>query len=143
MDIAQVIANRSATDIISCQITTRVRDAIAMLAQRRIGALPVVDGGRVVGIFSERDVIYRLAAEGDDGLSLQVGQVMTSPAVTVDAATSVVDALALMTSRRFRHLPVMRGSDLIGFVSIGDLVKSRLDEIQHEAEAMREYITHG
>ena len=143
MDIAQVIANRSATDIISCQITTRVRDAIAMLAQRRIGALPVVDGGRVVGIFSERDVIYRLASEGDDGLSLQVGQVMTSPAVTVDAATSVVDALALMTSRRFRHLPVMRGSELIGFVSIGDLVKSRLDEIQHEAEAMREYITHG
>lgn len=143
MDIAQIIAHRSAADVISCEVSTIVRDAISTLAEKRIGAIPVMEGGRVVGIFSERDVIYRLASEGDACLSRQVGQVMTAPAVTVDPTTSVVEALSLMTSRRFRHLPVVHNGDLQGFVSIGDLVKSRLDEIEHEAKAMREYITHA
>jgi len=122
------------------EVGTSVRDAISQLAGKRIGALPVTEGGRVVGIFSERDVIYRMAEEGESSLSKQVGQVMTAPAITVEPTTSINDALGLMTRRRIRHLPVIENGALVAFISIGDLVKSRIDEVEHEAEAMRSYI---
>lgn len=140
MDIAQVIADRDTTAIISCEIATPVHEAVSLLASKRIGALPVTEGGRVVGIFSERDVIYRMAEEGESCLDSQVGQVMTAPPITVEASTRVDEALGLMTKRRIRHLPVLDNGALIAFISIGDLVKSRIDEVEHEAEAMRSYI---
>lgn len=140
MEIGRLIEGRAGSDIVSCSVTTPVREAVQLLASKRIGALPVVDGGSVVGIFSERDVIYRLADEGDACLSRPLGEVMTSPPITVERTTAVLDALALMTRRRIRHLPVLDGGAMCGFISIGDLVKARLDEIEHEAEAMREYI---
>jgi CBS domain-containing protein len=140
MDIAHIVRNRSPSDIIGCDVSTRVREAVQMLASKRIGALPVMDGGRVVGIFSERDVIYRLAEEGDTCLGRQVGQVMTTPIISVEPSTRVDEALSLMTRRRIRHLPVIEDGALRAFISIGDLVKSRMDEVEHEAEAMRSYI---
>ena len=141
MDIAQIIASRPSSEIISCDVTTPMRDAVALLASKRIGALPVMQGGTVVGIFSERDVIYRLAAEGEVCLSSQLGAVMTAPAITVEPSTRVEDALGLMTRRRIRHLPVVDASGAMsGFISIGDLVKSRMDKVENEAEAMRSYI---
>ena len=140
MDIAQIIADRDAAAIISCEVSTSVSEAIALLAEKRIGALPVTEGGRVVGIFSERDVIYRLADKGEACLKLQVGQIMTAPAITVEPNTAINDALGLMTRRRIRHLPVIETGGLIAFISIGDLVKNRIDEVEHEAEAMRSYI---
>ena len=140
MNIAKLIETRSSSDIISVSVDQTVGDAIAILASRRIGALPVMEGGLVAGIFSERDVIYRLAHEGDSCLTRPMGEVMTSPAITTTRDTAILDALALMTKRRIRHLPVLDGQAMCGFISIGDLVKARLDEIQHEAEAMREYI---
>ena len=117
-----------------------VREEIARLGEKRKGAVHSIEGGRIVGIFSERDVIYRLADEGDTCLERPIGEVMTAPAITVERSATVLDALALMTKRRIRHLPVVDGETMCGFISIGDLVKARLDEIQHEAEAMREYI---
>ncbi len=143
MDIGSLIADRRSSDVISCSVDGEVRDAVRLLASRRIGALPVMEGGRVVGIFSERDVIYRLAEEGDACLVRPVGDVMTSPPITVDRATKIDQALALMTKRRIRHLPVVDGDTMCGFISIGDLVKSRFDKVQHEAEAMRDYIAHA
>ena len=143
MDIGMLIADRAGSDVISCTIDTPVRDAVGLLASKRIGALPVMDGTAVAGIFSERDVIYRLAEEGDACLARPVGEVMTSPPITVDRRTKVDQALALMTKRRIRHLPVVDGPTMRGFVSIGDLVKSRMDEVQHEADAMRDYIAHA
>lgn len=140
MDIGRLIEGRASSDIISCTADTPVREAVRLLASKRIGAIPVMEGGRVAGIFSERDVIYRLADEGDACLARPLGEVMTSPAITVDRSSNVLDALALMTKRRIRHLPVVDGEAMCGFISIGDLVKARLDEIEHEAEAMREYI---
>ena len=140
MDIAAIIRSRSSGDVISADVTTPVREAVSLLAGKRIGAVPVMDGGQVVGIFSERDILYRLSDEGEACLSKQVGEVMTSPAVTVDAATKIDEALSLMTKRRFRHLPVMQDGAMVAFISIGDLVKSRIDEVEHEAEAMRSYI---
>ncbi|MBX7541538.1 CBS domain-containing protein [Qipengyuania sphaerica] len=140
MNIGKLIEDRTSSDIISVNVEQKVRDAVGLLASRRIGALPVMEGGRVAGIFSERDVIYRLAEEGQSCLDRPVGAVMTSPAITTDRQTDILDALDLMTKRRIRHLPVIDGEAMCGFISIGDLVKARLDEIQHEAEAMREYI---
>jgi CBS domain-containing protein len=139
MTIARVIEGRSGP-IITCPVEASVRDAIAVLAEKRIGALPVMEGGAVAGVFSERDVIYRLQADGPAMLDHVVGDVMTSPAVTVDPDTDVLSALALMTKRRIRHLPVVRDGVMVGLVSIGDLVKFRIDRIESEADAMRAYI---
>lgn len=139
MTIARLIEGRSA-DIVSCDAATSVRDAVAILAERRIGALPVYSNGRIAGIFSERDVVYQLAGHGLEMLERSVGDVMTAPAITVDRGTGVLEALGLMTRRRIRHLPVVDGERVIGFVSIGDLVKYRIERIESEAEAMRSYI---
>lgn len=140
MDIAHIIRDRSPSDIIGCDVSTSVRKAVQTLASKRIGAMPVIEGGKVVGIFSERDVIYRLAEEGDTCLGRLVGQVMTTPIISVEPSARVDEALGLMTRRRIRHLPVLENGALRSFISIGDLVKSRMDEVEHEAEAMRSYI---
>jgi CBS domain-containing protein len=139
MTIARLIAGHSG-EIISCPSSATVREAVAILAQRRIGALPVVDDGKVVGIFSERDVVYQLAAQGPALLDSLVAAAMTAPAITVEPSSGVLDALGLMTRRRFRHLPVVDNGTMVGFVSIGDLVKYRIENIVSEAEAMRSYI---
>lgn len=143
MTIAKIIAQRTESDVISCDVSTPVADAVSILATRRIGALPVMRDGKVAGIVSERDVIYRLADHGGACLDLPVEQIMTSPAVTVESGTTVDEALAMMTRRRFRHFPVVENGTLIGFISIGDLVKQKMDEVQHEANALRDYIQAG
>lgn len=140
MEIAQLIAGRASSEIVTADIAMSVRQVVAILAERRIGAIPVMDGGQVVGIFSERDVLYRLADQGAACLDQPVEKVMTAPPITVDRRTSTLEALGLMTRRRIRHLPVVDNGHMCGFVSIGDLVKSRMDEISHEAEALRDYI---
>ena len=140
MNIAQLIAGRASSAIITCETDISMRAALQILASERIGAIPVMQAGRVVGIFSERDVIYCLEREGEASLGKPVGDVMTAPPITVDPGTSLDDALALMTRRRIRHLPVVQGDAMCGFVSIGDLVKARLDAIEAEAAAMRTYI---
>lgn len=139
MTIARLIEGRS-QELVSCDAVMSVREAVALLAERRIGALPVFRGSEIAGIFSERDVVYQLAAHGPAMLDKTVGEVMTAPAITVDPGTEVMDALALMTRRRIRHLPVVQGGAVRGFASIGDLVKYRIDRIESEAEAMRSYI---
>jgi len=139
MTIARLIEGKS-NEIVGCDIAARVGEVVILLAKRRIGAVPVLDNGQIVGIFSERDVIYQLAVHGPAMLNKAVGEVMTAPAITVDPDTDVLEALGLMTRRRIRHLPVVQGQAMIGFVSIGDLVKYRIERIESEAEAMRSYI---
>jgi CBS domain-containing protein len=129
-------------DIVTVQASDQVAQVVALLAERRIGCVPVVEAGRVVGIFSERDVIYGLTRSGAALLDMTVGSVMTSPAITITPDTPILSALSLMSRRRIRHLPIVDGDALVGFVSIGDLVKTRIDRIESEAEAMRSYI-HG
>jgi CBS domain-containing protein len=139
MTIARLIEGRNAA-IVTVEADTHVREAVALLAERRIGAMPVLEAGKIVGIFSERDVIYQLHDRGPGVLDRKLREVMTSPAVTVEPQTSVLAALSLMTRRRIRHLPVVQDGDMIGLVSIGDLVKYRIERIESEAEAMRAYI---
>ena len=140
MTIATIIADRAGRAVHSCPAGASVREAVATLSENRIGALPVMTGEAVAGVFSERDLLYCIAKEGAAVLDRTVDEVMTAPAITVTPQTPVLEALGLMTRRRIRHLPVLDGGALVGFVSIGDLVKQRMDHIQHEAEQMRSYI---
>jgi len=136
----QAVLGGKGREIVSVTAETSVRDAVALLDARRIGAMPVIRDGAVAGIFSERDVIRGLAEQGAASLDRMVGEVMTAPAITVRQADSVLAALSLMTQRRVRHLPVVDGDGVVGFVSIGDLVKYRIEQIEAEAQAMRAYI---
>jgi CBS domain-containing protein len=139
MTIAAVLGGKG-SDVATISADQPVSAAVARLADRRIGALPVVEDGRIVGIMSERDVIYCLHGHGAGVLDWPVSRVMTAPAITVDQRTPVLSALALMTQRRVRHLPVVDGGKIRGIVSIGDLVKYRMERIEAEADAMRAYI---
>lgn len=139
MTIAAILAAKG-DEVFSIAAGTPVRDAVAMLAEHRIGAAPVLRDGSVAGIVSERDIVYRLASDGADMLGWPVDKVMTAPAVTIPSELNVLVALSMMTRRRIRHLPVVEEGAIIGLVSIGDLVKYRIERIEAEAEAMRSYI---
>src|SRR5690348_4633588 len=116
MTIASVIESKgSAVETIGAEAS--VADAVQRLGEKRIGALPVVDGDRIAGIMSERDVIYCLRTHGADVLDWPVSRVMTSPAITADMDMDVLAALALMTKRRIRHLPVVENGAVAGIVS--------------------------
>jgi len=140
MSIAMLIAGRSG-EVWHCHADDRVADAVETLATRRIGALPVTEAGNdVAGIFSERDVLYALKIHGAAALEMKVRDVMTAPVISVSPSSTALEALGLMTRRRIRHLPVIDNGQMIGFISIGDLVKFRIDRIEAEAGALREYI---
>jgi CBS domain-containing protein len=139
MTIAAILGGKG-QDVIAIAGERTVAEAVALLAGRRIGALPVLDGADVVGIFSERDLLYCIDREGAAVLDRPVRDVMTAPAITVTPDETALGALAEMTRRRIRHLPVIDDGKLVGFISIGDLVKYRIDRIESEADAMRDYI---
>jgi CBS domain-containing protein len=140
MTVAAMLESRPGIEPITVPRGMIVRDVVALLADRKIGAVPVMDGDQVAGIMSERDVMICLARQGAAVLDSPVEEIMTSPAITVEPDKTVLAALSLMTSRRIRHLPVIDDGKLISIVSIGDLVKYRLDKIEAEAEAMLTYI---
>jgi CBS domain-containing protein len=127
-------------EVIKVAPDTPVGSVVQTLANNRIGAVPVVEQDNVVGIMSERDVIYSLARGGAAILDWPVERVMTQPVITVESSLSPLVGLSLMTQRRIRHLPVVDDGRLVGFISIGDLVKARIELIESEAEAMRAYI---
>ena len=139
MTIASVLRNKG-SDVETIAADASVFDAVQRLGEKRIGALLVMEDGRIAGIMSERDVIYCLRAHGAEVLQTTVRQVMTAPAITAETSMTVLAALALMTERRIRHLPVVEDGSLKGIVSIGDLVKYRMERIEAEADAMRTYI---
>ena len=139
MTIAAVLRNKG-SEVETIAADASLFDAVRRLGEKRIGALPVVEEGRITGIMSERDVIYCLRSHGPEVLDWPVSRVMSSPAITASPDTEVLSALALMTQRRIRHLPVVEGGEIRGIVSIGDLVKHRMERIEAEAEAMRAYI---
>ena len=139
MTIAAILRGKGDA-VISIGPDASVADAVALLAEKGIGALPVMTADEVVGIFSERDVIHALAAGGAAALDRTVGDVMTSPVESIGPRDPAIGALSLMTQRRIRHLPVVEAGRVVGFVSIGDLVKYRIDRIEADAAAMRDYI---
>lgn len=116
----------------------------ALLYSRKVGAFVVADRvGRVVGIVSERDIIKAIATMGAESLSRPVSDIMTRDVISAGVDETVETLLERMTDRRIRHLPVMEGARLVGIVSIGDLVKAKIDAVEHEAQTLKAYITAG
>ncbi len=120
---------------------------LATTAQRlrfeRIGALVVVEGDKILGIISERDIVHAFAADRERAADVQVADVMTRDVITCDPGDSLTRILGMMTRHRIRHLPVMRDSQLVGLISIGDVVKHRLDELEMEAAVLRDSYVAG
>lgn len=121
-----------------------IEEAIDMLNRERIGALVVSEDGEAVdGVLSERDIVIALAKNGVELLARSVEEVMTRNVITCDPSDSVGELMAEMTNRRIRHLPVVKDGRLRGIVSIGDVVKNRLDEVEFEASSLRSFIAGG
>ncbi len=142
MTVASILRHKD-PDVVSVAPSHSVADIATVLAERRIGAALVQDGGAVVGIVSERDIIQGLAKHGAHALDLTAADLMTRAVQTTTPATSVNDAMQVMTTGRFRHLPVMDGGALVGIISIGDVVKSRLDTQAQEVDSLRAYVAGG
>ncbi len=126
---------------ITAKSTDKVRSIAQTLAEKRIGAIVIVNAqGSIEGIVSERDVVRCIAKDGAGGLDLTVAQVMTSKVKTCSESDSEIELMALMTENRIRHLPVVKDKKLIGMISIGDVVKYRIEAIEREANDMKAYI---
>jgi len=138
----KAILSRKGNDVITIEPTVTLSVAVNILAEHRIGALVVVAGAdeQVAGILSERDIVRALAQRGPGALQEAVGQVMTRRVVTCTESDTVAALMERMTQGKFRHLPVVERGKLVGLVSIGDVVKHRLGEMEHESNALREYI---
>ncbi len=140
MTVRRILESKG-RDVVTIDPATTIAEAVRVLAERRIGVLVITGADdRVEGILSERDVVRLVAGGGAEALSGSIGAVMTRDVTTASEETTVDQALEIMTRRRFRHLPVCEGGRLVGIVSIGDVVKRRIEAAEQEAEEMRSYI---
>jgi CBS domain-containing protein len=143
MSVAAILKQKGRA-VTTARPTMTLMDVANMLAAKRIGAIVIVGArGEVAGIISERDIIRALSVVGPGCLTQPVSQSMTNKVVTCQETDTVEELMAMMTARRFRHLPVMADEGLVGIISIGDMVKHHVAELQMEATAMRGYITHS
>ena len=140
MTVKLILSSKS-RDVATIEPTASLEAAITQLAQRRIGALVVLGPERrVVGILSERDIVRVLAEQGPSVLTAPIAQVMTRKVSTCSESDTVSGIMEQMTAGKFRHVPVIDHERLIGIISIGDVVKHRLGEMERESEALRDYI---
>ena len=144
MIVKDIIGAKESQDVATTTANRTVAEAARQLHQRRIGALVVVDdGGHIAGILSERDIVRGLAQKGAHVLELSVSELMTSAVLTCQPQDSLETLMATMTANRVRHLPVEDNHRLAGIITIGDVVKARLEEATHETEALKAYIVAG
>ena len=138
---AILAAKKMGGDIISIEPTADLATAAKLLSKHRIGAVLIRGAGeRLAGILSERDIVRALSEHGADALALPVGQVMTREVATCGEDDTCASIMERMTAGKFRHMPVIANGQLVGLISIGDVVKQRVEEIEGESEAMRDYI---
>ncbi len=142
MLVAEILKSKGG-DVFSVAPDITLSDACAELDSRRVGALIVCDGDRVVGVISERDVVKAVAADGPAGLAKPVSAYMTRDVVFAEPGETVAILMGRMTDRRIRHLPVLKDNRLSGVISIGDVVKCQIAEATQEAESLRTYIAAG
>lgn len=143
MQVEQILRHKG-TNVVSVSPSASVSEAIEVLDEYHIGAVLVNDeDGALKGILSERDVVRGLAQKGLDCLSGSVASLMTADVLTCEPTHSIDQIMALMTEKRIRHLPVMAQGELLGVISIGDVVKLRIEEVEHESDALRQYISTG
>ena len=137
----KAILSRKGTDVVTVEPKASLTETVKMLASKRIGAVVVIGlDRRVIGILSERDIVRAIGERGPQVLDETVDSVMTRKVVTCAENDTVAAIMERMTAGKFRHLPVVENGRLAGIISIGDVVKSRLEEIQKESEALKEYI---
>lgn len=140
MTVSTVLADKG-REVITIQPSATLADAVKVLAEHRIGAAPVLGADRrIVGIISERDIVAALGARGAAVLDEPVSRTMTRNVETCNQSETICSIMERMTERKFRHLPVVDQGRLVGIVSIGDVVKHRLREMEHESAAMHDYI---
>ena len=138
--VAHILGHKG-QDVWSVGSDMTVFDALTMMADKNIGALVVIDEGVVTGIISERDYARKVVLLGKDSQQTAVGEIMTSDPITVTSETTVAGCMELMTDNRFRHLPVLDGTELIGVVSIGDVVNAVIEEQTFLIDQLEGYIT--
>jgi len=137
----KAIVSRKGRDVLTIEPTASLADAVKLLAERRIGAIVITGADhQVIGILSEREIVRALASRGTAALDEPVGQVMTRKVMTCSEDETIASLAGRMTEGKFRHLPVVEGGRLAGIVSIGDVVKFRLEEMERESSALKEYI---
>jgi CBS domain-containing protein len=140
MTVKAVLSSKG-SDVSTIEPTASLASAIDVLSQRRIGALVVTGAeGRIVGIVSERDIVRALAQSGAEALARPIAEVMTRNVVTCSERDTIADLMEKMTQGKFRHIPVVEQGRLAGIVSIGDIVKRRVEELEHDGEALQDYI---
>lgn len=140
MTVARILALKG-SDVVTAQPHLTLREAADVLVRHRIGAVVVADAARkVLGILSERDIVRAVSAGGGEALSDPVSRHMTAKVITAAEDQSIEETMGVMTESRIRHIPVLRDGRLVGVVSIGDVVKIRLEAIETEHRALREYI---
>jgi CBS domain-containing protein len=140
-DILRHKHSTSGADVVTIEPTDTVATLVAKLAEHNVGALLAVEGDRVVGIVSERDVVRRIAERGAPVLDVTVGQIMTTSVVSC-ASTDSIDSIAeTMTERRIRHMPVIDDDHLVGIISIGDVVSSRMRQLEKDRGQLEHYIS--
>lgn len=143
MHVARIL-ERKGERVVTAEPSTTVAEVARTLYRERIGALLIMeDDGSIAGIISERDIIRALASHGEGALGMPARELMTRSPVTCTSETTVEELMAKMSERRIRHLPVVDGGRLSGMVSIGDVVKNRLDELKSEADELRHYVMSG
>jgi CBS domain-containing protein len=140
MKLAELIKGKQ-KEIVKIRDDSKIATAASTMTAAKIGALLVENSaGEIVGILSERDIVRGMGPHGADLHDVDVSELMTRNLIRCSPNDTVNEAMAMMTDRRIRHLPVFEGEELVGFISIGDLVKCRIMEVQSEAEALRQYI---
>ena len=140
MTVAAILRRKSGETVTVTSGMT-LADVATTLSEHRIGAAPVMDGLQLAGIVSERDLVHCLARHGAAALDMPVAEAMSRAVQTATPNTTVPEAMAAMTAGRFRHLPVLEDGRMVGIISIGDVVKARLDDQAHEVESLRAYVS--
>jgi CBS domain-containing protein len=138
--VSSILAHKGSA-VWSIAPNAMVFDAIQLMADKNVGALPVVDNGQLVGMISERDYTRKVSLKGKSSKQTPVREIMTHEVVTVNVADTISECMRVMTDSRIRHLPVMEGEKIIGLVSLGDLVKWVISAQAATIEALEKYIT--
>lgn len=143
MLVSQILRGKNSQHIISVGPNDGILMAASLLSKNRIGALVVLDSqGSLIGIISERDIVREIGSKGTQSLNFSVKDLMSKKVITCTSKETAFDVLNKMTQGRFRHIPVMEDDKMLGLISIGDVVKARLGELNMEKQALEEYIGH-
>ncbi len=140
--VADILRGKG-SDVLKIEADATVYDALVKIVERNVGSILVTDGDQVVGIMTERDYLRKIAVQGRTSRDTKVSEIMSSPLVYVTPETPVEEAMAIMTDRRIRHLPVVENDDVVGLVSIGDLVKYQSQEQSFQIKYLTDYISGG